>query len=44
MADRIFLLKDSQITESGTQHELMELNGEYARLFNLQAESYIAAE
>ncbi|CQR70263.1 Lipid A export ATP-binding/permease protein MsbA [Sporomusa ovata DSM 2662] len=44
MADRIFLLQDSQITESGTHHELMELNGEYARLFNLQADSYKISE
>jgi ATP-binding cassette subfamily B protein len=40
MVDRIFFLKDGQVAESGTHYELMELNGEYARLFNIQAELY----
>lgn len=44
MADRIFFLKEGQITESGTHYELMNLDGEYARLFKIQAESYKVLE
>jgi ATP-binding cassette subfamily B protein len=40
MVDRIFLLKDGHIAESGTHRELMELKGEYSRLFNIQADLY----
>jgi ABC-type multidrug transport system fused ATPase/permease subunit len=41
MCDRIAVLKDGCIIEQGSHEELMNKNGEYARLFNLQAESYI---
>jgi ATP-binding cassette subfamily B protein len=40
MADRIIVLKDGQLIEQGTHQELLELNGDYARLFNMQAEGY----
>jgi ATP-binding cassette subfamily B protein len=36
-ADRIVLLNGGTITESGTHDELLGLDGEYARLFRLQA-------
>ncbi len=37
-ADRIHLLKHSRILEKGTHDELMEKDGEYASLWNLQIE------
>ena len=40
MADRIYLLEDGRITESGRHDELMRRGGGYARLFETQAESY----
>jgi ATP-binding cassette subfamily B protein len=40
MADRIVVLSAGRIVEAGSHPELMEMDGRYARLFNLQAESY----
>jgi ATP-binding cassette subfamily B protein len=40
LADRIFVIEQGVIKESGTHAELMELNGRYAELFLLQAEAY----
>lgn len=40
MADRIVVLERSQIVEVGSHAELMERDGLYARMFNLQASSY----
>ncbi|HVU66804.1 MAG TPA: ABC transporter ATP-binding protein [Ktedonobacteraceae bacterium] len=40
LADRIFVIEGGIIKESGSHFELMELNGRYAELFNLQAEAY----
>ncbi|HLB63854.1 MAG TPA: ABC transporter ATP-binding protein [Anaerolineales bacterium] len=40
MADRIFVIEDGRLTERGTHAELLALDGTYARLFTLQAESY----
>ncbi|WP_010273125.1 ABC transporter ATP-binding protein [Paenibacillus senegalensis] len=35
-ADQIVLVKNGQISEKGTHAELMQNNGEYAQLFNIQ--------
>ena len=43
-ADKIFLLEDGEITESGTHHELMEKNGKYTEMFRLQAQNYLGKE
>jgi ATP-binding cassette, subfamily B, bacterial len=40
LADRIFVLENGGILESGSHEELIELDGRYAELFNLQAEAY----
>lgn len=40
MADKIYMLDGGRIIESGTHDELMEQNGKYAEMFNLQAEKY----
>jgi ATP-binding cassette, subfamily B, bacterial len=40
LADRIFVIENGSIIESGSHHELISLNGRYANLFNLQAEAY----
>ncbi|HEX4478232.1 MAG TPA: ABC transporter ATP-binding protein, partial [Polyangiaceae bacterium] len=40
MADQIVVLDGGTIAERGTHAELMDKNGRYARLFNLQAEGY----
>jgi ATP-binding cassette, subfamily B, bacterial len=39
-ADRIAVLEHGRIIEYGTHAELLERNGDYARLFNLQALGY----
>jgi ATP-binding cassette subfamily B protein len=39
-ADRIFVLENGRIIENGSHEQLMDLNGHYAELFNLQAEAY----
>lgn len=43
-ADKIYVMEDGEIIESGTHAELMEKNGTYAYMFNLQAEKYLAAD
>ena len=40
LADRIFVIEHGKIIESGSHQELMQLDGHYAELFNLQAEAY----
>lgn len=40
-ADRIFMMEKGKIIESGSHGELMNLNGKYAEMFNLQAEKYV---
>ncbi len=39
-ADKIIMLENGKIAEMGSHEELMELNGKYAYMFNLQAEKY----
>ncbi len=41
-ADRILVLENARLIEQGTHEQLMDLDGRYAELFNLQAESYLA--
>ncbi|MBR5771633.1 MAG: ABC transporter ATP-binding protein [Clostridia bacterium] len=43
-ADKIYVMADGEIIESGSHAELMEKNGTYAYMFNLQAEKYLAAD
>ena len=40
LADRIIVMKDGRICEEGTHDELMRRNGEYARMYKVQAEMY----
>lgn len=39
-ADKIYVMENGTIVESGTHNELMNKNGKYAYMFNLQAEKY----
>ena len=39
-ADKIGVIEDGELKESGTHEDLLELNGTYANLFNLQAKGY----
>lgn len=41
MADRILFLEFGEIKEIGSHQELMQVNGKYAELFNLQARGYV---
>ena len=40
-ADRILVLENGKITEIGSHRELMQRNGQYAKMFRLQADKYI---
>ena len=40
-ADRIYLIEDGSVAESGSHEELMRLDGKYARMFRHQAENYV---
>lgn len=40
LADKIVVLKDSQLLEYGTHEELEALNGEYAKLLRIQSQWY----
>ena len=40
MVDRIYVLDQGRIVESGTHDELMNHSGQYAELFETQAQSY----
>ena len=40
MADQIVVLKDGRLVEQGTHEQLMELDGNYAHLFRIQAAGY----
>lgn len=39
-ADKIYVMENGRIIESGSHDELIELGGTYAYMFNLQAEKY----
>lgn len=39
-ADRIFLMEDGTVAESGNHSELMKKNGKYAEIFRMQAQNY----
>ena len=41
MADRIYVMDEGRIVESGDHRELMEQDGLYAELFQLQASAYL---
>lgn len=43
MADAIAVLKDGRIVEYGTHDLLIDLDGMYAKLYEMQAESYIGS-
>jgi ATP-binding cassette subfamily B protein len=40
-ADRIYVLAQGKVVESGNHDELMQLGGLYAELFTLQAAAYL---
>jgi ATP-binding cassette, subfamily B, bacterial len=39
-ADRIYVLREGQVVESGSHEDLLAVNGTYAELFTLQASPY----
>lgn len=40
LSDKIFVIGDGRLIETGTHSELMALNGEYAKMFTVQSKSY----
>ena len=40
-ADRIYVMEQGRIIESGSHSSLMSQNGTYAKMFRLQAEKYV---
>ena len=40
-ADRVLVMKDGRIAESGTHEELMRRQGEYAQMYAAQKNSYM---
>jgi len=40
LADNIYMMENGEIIEHGTHRELIDLNGKYAKMFELQAASY----
>ncbi len=43
-ADRIYMLEQGEVIESGTHAELMALDGKYADMFKKQAQNYVDLE
>ena len=44
MADRIHIVEQGHIVETGTHAELMALDGRYARMYEVQARSFVTRE
>lgn len=44
LADRIYMLENGRIVETGSHAELMEKNGKYAEMFHFQAGNYVGEE
>lgn len=44
LSDKIFVISDGTVKESGSHKELMDLNGIYSNMFTLQAENYKNSE
>ena len=44
LSDRIFVISDGGVSESGTHKELLKLGGKYSEMFKLQASGYIREE
>jgi ATP-binding cassette subfamily B protein len=40
-ADRIYVLDEGRVTETGTHEQLVEAGGLYAELFEIQAAAYL---
>mgnify|MGYP001792849027 FL=1 len=40
MADKIVVIEQGELLETGTHEELLKANGRYATLFSLQAQGY----
>lgn len=40
MADKIYMLEEGEIVESGSHEELMNLQGKYAEMYHMQAKRY----
>ncbi len=40
LADRIYMLENGEVVESGSHSQLMKQNGKYAQMFRFQAENY----
>lgn len=44
LADKVLLMENGEIVESGTHTELLMKNGKYADMFHRQAENYLGSE
>ena len=44
IADKIFMIENCRIIESGNNNELMTLGGKYKEMFDLQAEKYLKGD
>ncbi|KAF9003650.1 P-loop containing nucleoside triphosphate hydrolase protein [Cyathus striatus] len=43
-ADKIICMKGGSVVEIGTHHELTQLNGEYSKLYDIQARAFLVEE